>query len=356
MSRVARPIAYTAARLTLLVLSLAISACTRATVPWHEAPPAPLVSDGRYAMGTLLEITLVAAPAERGESDLATRQLDTLYEAVESLEAKLSNWRPESDVSRINAAAGGQPLEVDPAVSALLARCVEWTRLTRGTFDVTVGPLVDLWREAGLRGALPGEAALAEARGRVGATALLRVDEHASRVALVRPGMSIDVGGVAKGRALDVAAAQLAPGASALLSFGQSSLRAVGAPSGKAGWRVLLRRPDEGFAGVVTLRDQSLSVSGSLGQWTEIAGRRYGHVIDPRSGRPLERRLEAAVVAPDATLAEALSKALLLLGEQEGIELLESLPGVEGWLADDAGREWATRGWSRAVAWEPLET
>ena len=203
-----------------------------------------------------------------------------------------------------------------------------------------------------VRGASPGEAALAEARGRVGAGTLLRVDEHASRVALVRPGMSIDVGGVAKGRALDVAAARLAPGMSALLSFGQSSLRAVGAPFGKPGWRVLLRRPDEGFAGVVTLRDQSLSVSGSLGQWTEIAGRRYGHVIDPRTGVPLERRLEAAVVAPDATLAEALSKALLLLGEQEGIALLESLPGVEGWLADDAGHE----GHTRLVARSPVGT
>jgi thiamine biosynthesis lipoprotein len=147
----------------------------------------------------------------------------------------------------------------------------------------------------------------------------------------------------------------------ALLSFGQSSMRAVGAPPGARGWRILLRRPDvadgpreSAFAGVLTLRDRSLSVSGSLGQWVEIAGRRYGHVIDPRSGRPLERRLVSAVVAPDATLAEALSKALLVLGEDEGMALLDGLPEVEGWLADADGRQWSTRGWAEAVRFEPL--
>jgi thiamine biosynthesis lipoprotein len=311
--------------------------------------PANFASDGRYAMGTVLEITLAAT-----RDDVATREIDALYEAVESLEARLSNWRTDSDVSRLAAAAGEQALEVDRTVSSLLARCVEWTRLTRGTFDVTVGPLVNLWRDAGLRGTPPSESALYEARALVDAGTLLRIDENASRVALLRPGMSIDVGGVAKGRALDVAAARLGPGTPALLSFGQSSVRAVGAPPDAPGWRVLLRRPDEGFAGVVTLRDQSLSVSGSLGQWTEIGGRRYGHVIDPRNGRPLERRLAAAVLAPDATFAEALSKALLILGEQEGIALLESLPDVEGWIADDGGHEWVTRGWSHAVAWEPV--
>ena len=331
-----------------LAAGLAAALHLACAAPPPARGPALLASDGRYAMGTVLEITL-AAPRD---AESAAR-LDALFAAVEALEAKVSNWRPESDVSRVNAAAGGAPVAVDPAVADLLARCVDATRTTRGTFDVTVGPLVQLWREAGRRGAPPSESELADARTRVG-SGLLRVDPEHARVGLARPGMSIDVGGVAKGLALDVAAERLPPGAPALLSFGQSSLRAVGAPPGAAGWRILLRRPDEGFAGILTLRDQALSVSGSLGQWTEIGGRRYGHVIDPRSGLPLERRLEAAVLAPDATQAEFLSKALLLLGEGEGIALLESLPGVEGWLADDTGREWTTRGFERAVAFERL--
>lgn len=328
--------------------ALASALLAGCAAPPGASPPALLVSDGRYAMGTVLEIT-VATPRDAG----AAARIDALFAAVEELEAKVSNWRPGSDVSRVNAGAGGAPVPVDPEVAALLARCAGYTELTRGSFDVTVGPLVALWREAGRRGAPPTDRELADARERVGSGGM-RVDETLSRVALERPGMSIDVGGVAKGRALDVAAARLPPDLPALFSFGQSSLRAVGAPPGAPGWRVLLRLPDEGFAGVLTLRDRALSVSGSLGQWTEIGGRRYGHVIDPRTGLPLERRLEAAVIAPDATLAEALSKALLVLGEVEGIALLESLPGVEGWLADDAGRAWTTRGFERAVAFERI--
>ena len=106
--------------------------------------------------------------------------------------------------------------------------------------------------------------------------------------------------------------------------------------------------------GVITLHDQALSVSGSLGQSVTVNGQRYGHVIDPRSGEPLRRDLLACVIAPSAAQAEALSKALLILGEQQGIALLQRLPGVEGVLLDAGGQRWMTRGWAQAVAFAPL--
>jgi thiamine biosynthesis lipoprotein len=105
---------------------------------------------------------------------------------------------------------------------------------------------------------------------------------------------------------------------------------------------------------VLTLADQALSVSGSLGQWSQIGGRRYGHVLDPRSGWPLERRRQALIVAPDAALAEALSKALLILGEDEGIALVAAQPGCEGLLTDADGRSWQTPGWRAAVRFEAI--
>ena len=120
------------------------------------------------------------------------------------------------------------------------------------------------------------------------------------------------------------------------------------------GWRLLARAPEGGFAGVVVLRDLSLSVSGSLGQWSEIGGRRFGHVLDPRSGWPLTRRREAIVVAPSGELAEVLSTALLVLGEQEGIALVSDAPGCEALLLDADGRRWSTPGWQRATAFEPI--
>jgi thiamine biosynthesis lipoprotein len=216
---------------------------------------------------------------------------------------------------------------------------------------VTVGPLVALWTEAAARNALPEPEALAAARARVGPDRLV-VESGGSSVALAS-GSAVDLGGVAKGYALDRMREKLGSGVdAALLSFGQSSTWAIGHPPDAAGWRLLARGPDGGFAGVLTLRDRALSVSGSLGQWSEIAGRRYGHVLDPRSGQPLTGRREALVVTRDATLAEALSKAVLVLGPVEGIALVEEWPEAEALLLDGDGRAWRTRGWNAATRFE----
>ena len=220
-----------------------------------------------------------------------------------------------------------------------------------GSFDVTVGPLVALWTHAGETGVAPSAESIAQARARVGAD---QIQVDGSRAALARPGVSVDLGGVAKGWALDRMLPLLrARGIDhALLDFGQSSVWALGAPPGSPGWRLLARGPDDGALGVLTLSNQALSISGSLGQWVEIGGRRYGHVLDPRSGLPLERRRQALVVAPDAALAEALSKALLILGEQEGIALVGAQPGCEGLLVDADGGSWETPGWREGVRFE----
>jgi thiamine biosynthesis lipoprotein len=243
---------------------------------------------------------------------------------------------------------------VDPALADLLAVSLRHTVATRGSFDVSVAPLVALWKQAGLRNALPSAREISEARSRIGATRIAILPD--GRVALPA-GMAIDLAGIAKGFALDRALPILraASVSNALLELGQSSTWALGAPSGSPeGWRLLARAPEGGFAGVLTLRDRALSVSGSLGQSTEIAGRRFGHVIDPRSGRPLERRRQALVVAQDAAQAEALSKALLVLGEVQGLEVVASQPGCEGLLLDEGGARFATPGWQAATRYEPL--
>ena len=117
----------------------------------------------------------------------------------------------------------------------------------------------------------------------------------------------------------------------------------------------MLRSPGDGFAGFITLKDRAFSVSSSHGQWTLIDGKHYGHVIDPRSGEPVERRVQAAVIAPTAALAEVLSTALVVLGEAEGIALVESLPASEAMFVDEVGTVASTRGWQRASQFEPIE-
>lgn len=306
------------------------------------------VSDGRYAMGTVLEITLAAPDAARGRA-----LLDELYAITRDLERVMTRFDERSDLSRLNRAAGQGAQRVDPALARLLAVSIELTPKTRGAFDVSVGPLIALWTEASRTGRRPSPEAIRAARARVGPR-VVRI-EAPDRVALAA-GAAIDLGGVAKGDALDRMAERVrAAGArSALLSFGQSSLWAIGRPADADGWRLLVRRPDGGFAGVATLRDRAVSVSGSLGQSTEIEGRRYGHVIDPRSGEPLIRPLESMVLCATATLGEAASKALLVLGADEGVVLLREL-GCEGLLVAEGGDRRETPGWQEASHFEPID-
>jgi thiamine biosynthesis lipoprotein len=241
---------------------------------------------------------------------------------------------------------------VDPELARLLAVSISHAARTRGAFDPTVGPLVALWDEAGRRGSPPAREKLAAARARVGWRGLRAAPPD--RVELAPAGASLDLGAIAKGYALDrMADALRADGIeAALMSFGQSSIRAIGAPPGELAWRILVRRPEGGFAGVASLRDRSLSVSASLGQGVWIAGRLYGHVVDPRSGEPISRRAEAVVVAPEAAAAEAWSTAWLVLGAEGGLALLERERECEGLWLEPGGRVLATRGWREATRFE----
>jgi thiamine biosynthesis lipoprotein len=326
-----------------LLAALAALACAAPS-------PAPLVevSDGRPAMGTVLEITLYTGNPARGRAALAE-----LFAVAERLDAAMTLYDPGSDLSKLNRAAGRGPIRVDLELAQILEAAIDYARLTQGSFDVTVGPLVALWKRAGETGAPPSAAEIARARALVGAD---QIGVNGDRAELAREGVSVDLGGIAKGWAVDRMRPLLEQRGieRALIDFGQSSVQALGAPPGADGWRLLARAPDSGALGVLTLSDQALSVSGSLGQMVEIGGRRYGHVLDPRSGMPLERQRQALVVAPDAALAEALSKGLLILGEEGGIALVAAQPGCHGMLVDADGRSWETPGWREAVRFAAL--
>jgi len=327
--------------LCLLCLWSCAGAQTERLEALHE------VSDGRYAMGTVLEATLHIPDAARGRE-----LLEAVFTEASRLDALLSRHASGSELVALNERAGQGVVAVSPLLAGLVARAHAESLRTDGAFDPTVGPLVALWTEAARRDRLPDAEELERARARVGPG---RVRVSSDGIAL-EAGSALDLGGIGKGFALDRLVAQLRGGRveRALLSFGQSSIWALGAPPDQPGWRLLVRAPEGGMAGFVTLRDQALSVSGSFGQGSTIEGRRFGHVIDPRSGWPLLERRQALVIAPDAALAEALSTALLVLGEVEGMALVEATPGCEGLLQDASGRGWETSGFRRRARFAPL--
>jgi thiamine biosynthesis lipoprotein len=305
--------------------------------------------DGRVLMGTVLEVDVRGLAPERADQLLAG-----VFARVAAEDKLFSRFDPQAELVALNAHAGQGWQPVDPALASLVQQSQALSAQTGGTFDVTVGPLVELWTRAGERGTLPDAQSIAAARGRVGFERM-RVQTSPAQIAL-EPGTSLDLGGVAKGFALDQLVADIAgSGATAaLLSFGGSSMQALGAPAGQPGWRVLVPDAGEGFAGVITLRDCALSVSSSLGQSVEIAGRHYGHILDPRSGEPVASPRLAAVVSARGTTAEALSKALLLLDASQADGLFERFPDSVGMRLEADGTRWYSKRWKVATRFSPL--
>lgn len=312
-----------AATAVLLVL---IVACAKL-----EANPARdevRVSDGRPAMGTILEISLYAPDAALGRA-----LMDELFSRVAALEAELTSWDAASATSRLNAAAGSGPSSVPPALRAMLTLGVRASRETEGLFDVTIGPLIRLWQRAGEQGILPSAEEISAARSLVGVD---RIELGPGSAALA-PGTVVSFDGLAKGWALDRLGEMLETAGTrrALLDFGGSSWLARGAPPGETGWRVLIAN-QAGRHLLTVLRDESLSVSESLGQGVEIGGRFFGHVIDPRSGWPVAEQRLAAVRAASGADAEVWSTALLVFSAEAGRERIEERDSLEAlWIEQD---------------------
>jgi thiamine biosynthesis lipoprotein len=304
--------------------------------------------DSRELMGTLLQVTLV-----HPNTAVAQRAAEACFAEGAALEAVLTTYDPESATSRMNASAGAGPFQAPPALAQILARSKHLHAATGGAFDVTVGPLIELWTAAGQTGELPGPSELGAALRRVGTD---RIALGPEGVVWLEPGMRVNFGAVGKGFALDRMAQRLAEHGvtRALLDFGGSSWLALGAPEGGAAWRVLLRDGRGGFAGVVSLRDASLSFSESMAGVIEIGGRRYGHVIDPRSGWPREEPIAGVALAADGTTAEALSTALVVLGAEPGLGVVARTPGAEALVIDAAGARHASPGFDAATGFEPV--
>jgi thiamine biosynthesis lipoprotein len=264
-------------------------------------------------MGTTLAVTL-DAPDEGA--------FEAAFAEVRRLEGLLSDWQPQSQLGLLNRAGSG---ETGPELEEVLDLCLAVARETQGAFDPSVGALVQLWRRARADGSLPAESEQQSARATIGWQAL-ELDRGAHRARLSKPGMALDLGGIGKGYALDRAAAVLrARGCSrALLDFG-GQLLALDAPAGRRGWPVAVRDPRGGERPLFELElcRASLSTSADDELGFELGGRRISHILDPRSGAPVEGRLCACVLAPDGARADAWSTALYVLGAEAGLPLAE---------------------------------
>jgi thiamine biosynthesis lipoprotein len=276
-----------------------------------------LVCFSRQAMATSFQVMFDSRRHPHG-ADAAVAALDL----IEVLEDQMTVYREHSEVMQINRLAHEGPVIVEPGLFELFRTAKRLYDATSGAFDITAGPLAKVWGFYRRQGAVPGKADLAEALARVGMKHVT-LDEETSSIEFAIAGMEFNLGAIGKGYALDRAAELLVDSGveDFVLHGGASSVVARGTAMGDVGnapaaWRVGIgdpQRPGERLA-LVNLRDRAIGTSGAAYQSFRHQGRRYGHILDPRTGWPAEGVLSATVIAPTAAEADALSTSLYVLG------------------------------------------
>jgi len=267
------------------------------------------------AMGTTFHITLLG---KRGEDtpDSLTRIAKEAFVAIDALESRISSWRSDSQTSNVNRYAFEKPVRVTHSVAAFLLNAQRLSQETGGAFDCTVGPLIDVWRPSKESGKLPNEVNLGAALARVGFNRV-KIDAEERTVRFANKGVRLDFGAIGKGHALDIAAEVIAEfGVEiALLDGGASTYLSTGIPPGQSGWTVRVRHPynEEEVIAEIVLGKGAFSTSTNAGSTLVVDGRKYGHILDPRTGWPAQGKRLAMSLTESAADADALSTAFYVM-------------------------------------------
>ena len=324
--------------LLTVVFLLISSGCAHAQPAEADLRPFEFV---REKMGGPFRVVLYA---ENQAS--ANKAAEAVYARVDALNAALSDYTPDSEISRLSLRTlegpMAEPVPVGEDLWRVLVRGQEIAQQTGGTFDVTVGPYMRLWRRARELKELPTEERLAKTRPSVGYQHV-RLDPQKRTVQLLAPRMRLDVAGLALGYIADeaVAAAAKAGAPRAMVDAG-GEISVGDPPPGKAFWTVAiqsLKSPEETTGQYVRLRRACVTSSGDTRRFIEIGGRRYSHIVDPATGLGLTRRIGATVIAPDGMTADALDTAVCVLGPQKGLEVIEQTPGAAARITTIEGNE-----------------
>ena len=247
------------------------------------------------------------------------------------LNAVCSDYDPQSELRRLcDTSSEGKVIPVSDDLWRVLVRAEELSQRSQGAFDVTVGPLVHLWRNARHTKELPSAESLAAARSRVGYR-FLRLDPKRHAVELLRPKMRLDLGGIAKGYAVDEALRAIRRhGITRMMVEAGGNIGLGDPPPERPGWRIGVAPPDARSKPrqYLSLSRAAISVSGDLWQYVTIGGVRYSHLINPQTGMALTDHSSVTVVGPDGLGTDGLSAAVAILGPEKGLKLIEATPGV----------------------------
>jgi thiamine biosynthesis lipoprotein len=303
----------------------------------NSAPTEQMFSQARPAMGTTFTIFVYAVNQEQ-----ASEYFEIAFDEIERVEEALSDYRPTSELSRINRLAANETVTTDPEVFKFLQTSMDFSRKSDGAFDITVGPLMRAWGFFRGRGHYPTRDELSNARTSTG-WQHVQLDSQKRTVHFDMEGMSLDPGGIGKGYVVECVANLLREAGvkTALIDAGSSTIYAMGAPPGKDGWTIQVPRPGDRAHAIstVVLRDTSLSTSGNYEKFFTLNGKVYCHIMDPRTGEPIQGTLQTTVITPNAADSDALSLIMFVMGPEKSEKLLDAIPGTSGmWVLGEPGK------------------
>lgn len=275
-------------------------------------------------MGMDARITLYSDSQDRAEKGARAA-----YDRIAALDTMMSDYRKDSELNRLSDGAGGHPKRVSRELFRVLQRAQEVSKNSDGAFDVTIGPLITLWRSARRSGKLPGLDELTKARASVGWEKMI-LDPKWQTVHLTVPGMRLDLGGIAKGYACDEAQKVLKRNGinRAIVEFG-GDITVSGPPPGKKGWTIRVPNAgDDQGPKDMEFANCSVGTSGDTAQFTVIGGVQYSHVVDPQTGWALTNRVQATIIGKEGLTTDPVSTALTVIAESKRTDFLRNYRGV----------------------------
>jgi thiamine biosynthesis lipoprotein len=320
-------------------LAAGLLACVPLMLAGAPETKTPLVHKTKYVMGTVYEIAAYDESPAR-----AVRAIDKAFAEIVRLDGVMSNYKPDSDLSRLNRNGHNHAEQVPVDLYRVIEESVKYSKVSGGKFDITVAPLVDLWKAA-LRGDLaPTEAEREKLRACVGYEKIELLPPD--RVEFHSPCMRIDLGSIGKGYAVDRAVEILRANGikNALVDAGQSSIYGMGAPPGQSAWEVHLRDPSNRVDPQVMLSENSVSTSEQTPP-SLLGNETAGHIIDPETGKPLETKYALSIVAKTGTASDALSTTLLLVGPEKGKRIVKEIADAAAiWVSAEGEAETVSTG------------
>jgi thiamine biosynthesis lipoprotein len=324
-----------------IITAVIVFVVVAAVVALNIAFPAKPLTLKRELYGVMNTSCIVVAQAPSDRSELAEVSINAAQNALGEVEAIMSRYLTTGQVAAINTAEAGQPVDVSPELMVVLLAARDAATQTDGAFDVTVTPLIDLWKAAGQAGQLPDDGQIAQALGCCGWSHITLVtDTDPGQVIKDDALVQIDLGGIAKGYGIDQAmAAMQAAGAQAGMVNVGGDIGVFGPGPFDGQWEIDIRSPfvKKGYLGSVRVDAGVVATSGNYERFSTIDGVRYSHIVDPRTGLPAEASPSVTVWAPTGLQADLWATALSVLGEEglallpEGVEVMLVIGGPEAY-------------------------